>query len=208
MAAKPTFSLGAIILAAGSSSRMGSPKLLLPWEQTTILGHLIRVWSELPATQIAVVHAAADTLMETELARLQFPIDQRIVNPEPDRGMFSSIQCAARWTGWATDVMHGAVILGDQPHLKRETLRKLVAFAGEYPENVCQPGRRGRPRHPVLLPRKIFEPLTSSNATTLKEFLQSQSTQIKVIELDDAGLDLDLDYRADYEKALRMVSGK
>ncbi len=46
---------GVIILGAGASSRMGTPKLLLPWRDTTIIGHLISQWRELGAAQIAVV---------------------------------------------------------------------------------------------------------------------------------------------------------
>src|SRR5258708_665729 len=94
------FSVGVIILAAGGSSRMGQPKLLLPWGNSSVLGHLIGLWTELTADQIAVVCSAADTGMEAELEHLRFPRENRIVNPDPGKGMFSSIQCAARWRGW------------------------------------------------------------------------------------------------------------
>src|SRR5437764_10462403 len=94
------FCLGAVILAAGRSSRMGRPKLLLPWGATSALGHLIEQWRKLGAHQIAVVCAAGDTGMQAELDRLKFPIECRIFNEAPERGMFSSIQCAARWSGW------------------------------------------------------------------------------------------------------------
>ena len=40
--------VGVVILAAGRSRRMGKPKLLLPWGETSVLGHLIRQW-EVPA---------------------------------------------------------------------------------------------------------------------------------------------------------------
>ncbi len=47
--------LGVVILGAGASSRMGRPKLLLPWGATTIVGHLLEQWQTLGAAQIAVV---------------------------------------------------------------------------------------------------------------------------------------------------------
>ena len=201
-----TVSLGAVILAAGSSSRMGRPKMLLPWRDTTILGHLIRLWTKLPASQVAVVHAAADTLLETELNRLEFPVQNRIANPAAKRGMFSSIQCAANWPGWNIRLTHWAIILGDQPHLRPETLSALANLAAKHPKNICQPGRHGRPRHPILLPREVFKALENSTAATLKEFLQPFAAKVKLVEADDPGLDLDLDHPADYEKALKLAA--
>src|SRR5438445_11873713 len=88
---------GVLILAAGSSIRMGQPKLLLPWGGTTVLGHLIEVWSQLGAKQLAIVISGTDCLINTELDRLNFPVSNRIVNSNPEQGMFSSIRYAARW---------------------------------------------------------------------------------------------------------------
>jgi len=51
---------GVLILAAGASSRMGQPKLLLPWHGTSVLGHLIGQWKDLRAGQIAAVSATGD----------------------------------------------------------------------------------------------------------------------------------------------------
>ena len=97
------FSLAAFLLAAGRSSRMGRPKLLLPWGGTSVLGHLINQWQVLKAKQIAIVCAAADSLIQAELDRLGFSANDRVLNAAPDRGMFSSIQCAAQWPGWRAD---------------------------------------------------------------------------------------------------------
>ena len=47
--AERSFSVGVVILAAGRSARMGRPKLLLPWGETSVLGHLIKQWQALGA---------------------------------------------------------------------------------------------------------------------------------------------------------------
>src|SRR5437667_7548195 len=101
--------LGVAILAAGASSRMGRPKLLLPWRDSTVIGHLLGQWRELGASSIAVVCAAQARLLDAELDRLGFPPAQRIVNPHPQRGMFSSIQCAAKWAGAQSNLSHWAI---------------------------------------------------------------------------------------------------
>ena len=95
MAGGGEFKFGVVILAAGSSRRMGRPKLLLEWNGTTILGHLLGQWNKLRAAQIGVVCAADGVAVRQELVRLAFARENFIPNPAPDEGMFSSVRCAA-----------------------------------------------------------------------------------------------------------------
>jgi molybdenum cofactor cytidylyltransferase len=194
-----SFALGAVILAAGRSARMGKPKLLLPWGNTSILGYLIQQWKKLGAQQITIVCAANDQAMQTELRRLGFPTRDCIYNPAPGRGMFSSIQCAAAWTEWKTELTHWALILGDQPHLRNDTLHKLVVLSAVQQTKVCQPSHQGKRRHPVVLPGNVFARLISTHATDLKQFLAG--CEIAECPSDDPGLDLDIDRPEDYAKA-------
>ena len=198
--------LAVVILAAGASSRMGRPKLLLPWENTTVIGHLLRQWQTLGARQIAVVCAATNTALAAELDRLGFPPANRIVNPQPERGMFSSIQCAAGWHGWQPNVTHWAITLGDQPQVRLETLRRLSDFAAAHPASICQPSSNEREKHPVILPANAFSQLKDSRAANLKEFLGACGRSVVRCEVDDPGLDLDLDEPVDYERALALAN--
>lgn len=199
-----TFRHATILLAAGRSSRMGQPKLLLPWGNDSVLGHSLKLWNRRGAAQIAVVLAKDSSVLDGELKRLKFPESNRILNPSPDDGMFSSIQCAARWEGWNASVSHFAISLGDQPHLKETTLRALIDFSSAHPEQICQPCRRGKRQHPVILPKRIFTELATSSAANLKEFLSEHSSDVEGFESDDAGLDFDLDTPADYERVLKL----
>jgi molybdenum cofactor cytidylyltransferase len=196
--------LGVVILAAGRSGRMGRPKPLLPWGETSILGHQIRTWQQLGA---GVVCAAGDAAIEAELGRLRFLKANRILNPQPERGMFSSIRCGAQWPGWTPDLTHWAISLGDQPHVRLETLRTLLAFSASHPTKVCQPCLRGRARHPVILPKKIFFKLGQTSASTLKEFLQTIPESVAHCEVGDPSLEFDIDTPADYERALALCFG-
>jgi len=195
--------LAVVILAAGASSRMGQPKLLLPWSGTSVLGHLVTQWREAGAAQVGVVIAAGNKLLDDELERIGIALNQRMVNPEPTRGMFSSIQCAAQWPGWMETITHWAITLGDQPHLAQATLRSLTEFSTINPDSICQPSHGKHARHPVVLPRKIWDALASSNQATLKEFLAGHRESTQSVELTDPGLDLDIDTPTDYEEALR-----
>jgi len=197
----------AVILGAGASMRMGRPKLLLAWGQTSVVGHLLRQWQAIGAEQIAVVCAGSDRALPDELdqlARFGLPKVERIINPAPERGMFSSIQSAARWAGWNAGLSHWVIALGDQPHLRPETLRALLNFSEANPDKICQPSRNGRGRHPVILPASAFFGLKDSPAENLKQFLVGGGLAVARRETDDPGLDLDLDEPADYERALAL----
>jgi molybdenum cofactor cytidylyltransferase len=197
---------GVVILAAGASKRMGRPKLLLPWNGTTVIGHLLEQWRAVGAARMAVACAPGNRALFEELDRLAFPMDQRIINPQPDRGMFSSIQCAAGWAGWRPDLDQIAIALGDQPHVRLETLHRLIEFVTAHPGSAAQPSRGGHGRHPVFLPLNVFARLPAAKEESLKQFLRHGAVAIERCEMDDAGLDLDLDEPADYERARKGMA--
>jgi CTP:molybdopterin cytidylyltransferase MocA len=192
--------LGVIILAAGASARMGRPKLLLPWRGTTVIGHLISQWRGLGAAQIAVVLRLKDPALAVELDHLNFSKSNRIENPQPERGMFSSIVCAASWGGWQKKISRWAIVLGDQPHLQSNMLRQLLEFSSLNPGAICQPAVGGRIGHPVILPRPAFEELKGAGAATLKDFLKHTALPCVQCKVTDAGLSLDMDTPADYKR--------
>ena len=157
--------------------------------------------------QIAVVCQPADLKLGAELDRLNFPAQNRIENPQPERGMFSSILCAANWTGWNNEIAVWAIVLGDQPHLRLETLRTVLEFHARHPAAVCQPEFGGHARHPVLLPRRAFGELKQTHAKTLKTFLKQTSCPLVKCPIADPGLALDLDTPEDYKQAKICLGG-
>ena len=183
---------------------MGEPKPLLPWGTTTVIGHLLQLWWQTGAAQTTVVCAAQSEALNAELDRLCFPREDRIVNENPARGMFSSVKCAAEWSGWKESITHWAIALGDQPHLSHETLSALIDFAAHNRHSICQASHHGRPRHPVIVPQPLWQTLAGSNHATLKNFLEVHRTARALIEINDPGLDFDIDRPADYEAALRL----
>ena len=192
--------LGVAILGAGASLRMGQPKLLLPWRGTTVIGHLLSQWQELGAAQIAVVLRADDQALAAELDRLDFSRQDRVVNLQPERGMFSSIVCAANWSGWQTNISNWAIVLGDQPHLQPTTLRQLLEFSAEHPAAICQPESGGKAGHPVIFPRLAMAELKNSPAPTLKDYLQLTPLLRGQCSVNDSGVSLDMDTPEDYKR--------
>ena len=195
-----TLQLGVVILGAGASSRMGRPKLLLPWKDTTVIGQIISQWRGLGAGQIAVVLRADDHALAAELDRLDFSKSDRIENPQPERGMFSSILCAANWNGWRQEISNWGIVLGDQPHLQPETLRQLLEFSAQNKEAICQPASGGHAGHPVILPQRALVELKTTGADTLKTFLKQNSGRSVQCSVADPGLSLDMDTPEDYKR--------
>jgi molybdenum cofactor cytidylyltransferase len=198
---------GIVILAAGKSARMGRPKMLLPWADSTVIGHQIEQWKKHPTSQIAVVCPPETHPLLDELDRLSFPIQDRITNAHPEQGMFSSIQAAARWPGWKDEISHWVISLGDQPHLANETRFRLIRAAIQEPDRIWQPALSGRATHPVVVPARVFRQLADSRADNLKTFLHSQVDAVKLCYCEDPGLGLDMDTPGDYE-TLRLLHEK
>jgi molybdenum cofactor cytidylyltransferase len=199
-----SLSLGVVILAAGASLRMGQPKLLLPWRNATILGHLINTWQKIGAAQIGVVINPEQQAIQAELERLAVPRENWIPNSNAKEGMFNSIQAAARWPGWNPALTHFAIVLGDQPHLTEELLSSLLKFTNRNSTFICQPSYGLKGRHPVLFPKDLFLSLSQSDGPTLKHFLDAHRPQVRLLEWMDEYLSLNIDTPEDYERARQL----
>jgi len=87
--------IAGIILAAGASSRMGTPKALLDYRGATFVRRLFRVLGETCQPVMVVLGYHADVI------RQQVPLTATIVvNPDPSRGQLSSLQTALGRSGW------------------------------------------------------------------------------------------------------------
>ncbi len=206
MSAGKSTPLGVIILAAGASVRMRQPKMLLPWKGITVIGHIISQWRELGASQIGVVHRANDEPLLAELERLHFPVQNHIENPQSERGMYSSVLCAANWSGWNKEISSWGIVLGDQPHLSSETLSALVEFHFLHKDSICQPFYGDHGRHPIFLPQRAFNELKASRDGTLKDFLKHVHCPSVLYPVKDLGVALDMDTPEDYKRLRELTS--
>jgi molybdenum cofactor cytidylyltransferase len=196
----PPISFGALVLGAGGSTRMGQPKLLLPWRENNVIGHIIQTWRNLGVCGIAIVTRPDDTALAAELDRQNIFPTQRIENSNHAEGMFSSVLCAAKWAAQQTEISHWAIILGDQPHLRSEDLRSLVDLQAQNRAAICQLMCGGKTGHPVMLPHSLIQELAASTTDTLKDFLKLTVAPRVQLEVSDAGLLLDMDTPDDYKR--------
>ena len=194
------FAFGVVILAAGTSTRMGTCKLLLPWDGKTILTHLLDQWRIAGAAQIAPVIDPSNQPLRKALAHAGFSPSDWIENRAPQLGMFSSLQEASRWTGWLSTLTHWIISLGDQPHIQTSTLRLLLDAARENPTHICQPALNGHTAHPIILPASNFRELAQNNVPDLRTYIRTREALRLRVAVEDAGVSRDLDTPEDYAR--------
>lgn len=180
-------SVGAVILAAGSSRRLGQPKQNVLLAGETLLHRAIRTAADaglLPI--IVVVRSAVDLAAPTSRTDPEFAI-----NPNPDEGMASSIRCGI--TALLRKGVEGAVIMTcDQPTLTAAHLRALTSdevhiTGSRYSRTIGVP---------AFFPRASFGDLLrlngDSGARTLLQTAHSISAE---------NLELDIDTPQDLDRA-------
>jgi len=196
--------VGAIVLAAGRSRRMGTQKLLLPWAGQTVIGHVVdqilaagvdRVWVVVSGDREAISKALADR-----------PVSL-VTNPNPDSEMLSSVRCGVR--ALPDDCKSALIVLGDQPGLSSQLIANLLTTFKKSGRGIAAPSHRGHRGHPLVITSRYFpELLTQFGGEGLHGLLAGHAEDIQLLEIDAAGLLVDLDYPEDYERALAEQSQK
>src|SRR5690606_15980682 len=111
----------AIILAAGTSSRLGSPKQLLQFNGDSLLNHAIKAAKQANATETVVVLGAAAEVLKDEIKDKDVTV---LVNTQFTEGMASSIRCGVQYLEDKTH--HILLMVCDQPHVNAAHISALV----------------------------------------------------------------------------------
>ncbi len=189
--------VGAIILAAGASSRMGKPKATLRYRGGTFLNGLVGLYSRFCDPVIAVLGYHADAVRES------IDPSQRVIaaaNPAPERGMLSSLQCGLRALPPGLDGFLFTPV--DLPAVSEGTVRTLLdRFRASGASRICIPVHTGRNGHPVVCPNSLAaEFLDLDTGGSPKSVIAANEARVDRIPVDDAGAVNDIDTPRDYEE--------
>jgi molybdenum cofactor cytidylyltransferase len=181
----------AIVPAAGRSDRFGSPKLTADLRGEPLLARTIRSLLEGHVARVVVVASAADAF--TRVPLVHDPRVSVVVNPDADRGMFSSIQ-----TGLAAADGDPILILpGDMPFVRPTTVAAVLEAYRRAPGFIV-PLRHSRRGHPIALPGSLRSAvLAASPAISLSALITSERLVRREIAVDDEGVLHDVDTPAD-----------
>ncbi len=150
--------LGALILAAGGSKRLGSPKQLVPWGDTSLLGHVVRTARSWPVDLVAVVLGAdADTIIDV----VDFDDAIVVLNPEWEEGVASSLRVGLDALARDAGIDAALIALGDQPFIELDVVENLVAAFRDGDRPVVVPKYRYSRGNPVVVARRLWPRLMS-----------------------------------------------
>jgi molybdenum cofactor cytidylyltransferase len=189
--------VGAVILAAGKSKRMGKPKLNLPWGDTTVIGQVVRVLAQAGLGQIVVVTGGAHAEVEAALSGLTARVTP---NPDYDEGeMTSSLQVGLSALDGETEA--ALVALGDQPQIQLVVVESVLAEYDRTQAPLVVPSFQMRRGHPWIIARS-FWPLVSQlrPPVTLRDLLASYQDRIAYVTVDTDTIIQDLDTPDDYQR--------
>ncbi len=155
-----------IVLAAGESRRMGSPKALLLWRGHTFLEHVNGSLMTADVADIRVVVGPWGTGRQANSAHYIL-----LENPHPEGGPISSIRIAL--TSKETKARFAVVSQVDHPAVRPETVRALVDLARSRPGEVVIPMYEGRGGHPVAIPSELFPVILDPKTASLRDAIAS-----------------------------------
>jgi len=193
---------GAIVLAAGLSTRMGRPKMLLPWGQTTVIEQVVSTLALAQIDPILVV--AGESQPEIELVLVGSPARVVFNSRYREDAMLFSLQAGLRVVSEAEKTQAILVVLGDQPQMRVDTVQMIIAACQASKAPILAPSYQMRRGHPWLVKRALWpELLSSPPSVTLRSFLQSHADQIQYVPVASDSVLQDLDTPEDYVAARR-----
>jgi molybdenum cofactor cytidylyltransferase len=189
--ARAPWHIGAVVLAAGQSRRMGGAnKLLTEIDGEPILRRTLRTAVRSRAEPVVVVtgHGAA----RVQAAIGDFDV-QVAHNAAHAQGMAASIRAGV---AALPDGLDGAILmLGDMPAIRPDTVDALIAaFDPPGGTTICVPEHEGTQGHPVLFARRFFGDLRDLHGDVgAKAILREHPDQIATVAVADDGITVDLD---------------
>jgi molybdenum cofactor cytidylyltransferase len=194
--------VGAVVLAAGKSLRMGRNKLLLPLKDKTVIENILdSLEAASVREQIVVLGTEPQEVVETIKPRLSKV--KIALNLSPELGMASSFK-----TGliMINNVDAAFLVLGDQAILDPNLLTKMVKTMENNPEElIVSPIHNGKKGHPLLFHRKLFgEILSLKDTQTLREVIHGHEDRRVTVEAPEWTI-IDIDTPEDYERLINLI---
>ena len=180
----------ALVLCAGESSRMGSPKALLPWGNTCVLGHILEQVEAAGIHRIIVVTGAHDKAIRAISPKVASVCH---TNPDWRSGMGSSIRTGVIAARQQFEALEGyLILLGDQPLLRPSYIKKMLLAFTEDPGGIVASKYPEGAGVPALFPDAYSGALLElSDSGGARALLRSDATRIRLQPPSDSGRDMD-----------------
>jgi len=193
--------IDAIVLAAGLGTRMGRLKPLIPIEGKPALTVVIEVLREAGIDRPIVVlgREANRVLSAVDLAECRI-----VVNPEPRRGLSSSLDLGLRLVD--PKAIGTLVLHVDMPAVRADTIRSVLD-AAEAGAKIAAPTHNGRRGFPVYFSHACFDELTLvlTGDKGARDYIAARRDSVTLVPVDDPGSLLDIDRPEDLAEIERRA---
>lgn len=194
--------IAGIVLAAGSGSRMGKTKQLLPFGDTTLLGRVIfqALASQLESVTVVLGHDAEKIRRhiagQFDLSRINI-----IVNKNFRYGQSTSL--IAGITHLPSGIDGAMFLLGDLPLITPEIINHLIAAFQNSGALIAIPFYEKKRGNPVIISRVLFPQLNTLTADTgARVLFEKHKPDILKVPVNDAAIVTDIDTPDDYKKLI------
>jgi molybdenum cofactor cytidylyltransferase len=189
--------MGAVVLAAGRSQRMGRPKLTLPWGDTTVVGQVVKVLVSSGVEDVIVVTGGDSESIDVALKGL--PV-RTIFNPDYANGeMLMTLQLGL--AALSEKVEAALVVLGDQPQIDPAVVQSVIFGYINDAHSLVVPSYQKRRGHPWLVVRQLWKTLLDMRPpATMRDFLNQQIACLHYVNVDTPSILQDLDTPEDYQR--------
>jgi len=186
--------IAGIILSGGASRRMGTPKALLEFQGETFLDRLIRILGHVCDPIVVVVGKHGDRIRAGMVRRREVLFAE---NPDPDRGMLSSLQCGLSLVPPEADAAMFLPV--DHPNIEIATVEILAAEFQTRRAPVTVPVYAGEHGHPVCIARALVEELLAlPPEAKASDLIHRNVARTIYVPVSDAAVITDVDDPAAY----------
>lgn len=194
--------LAAVILSGGASSRMGSPKALLPYQGRPFLEHLLKITihPEIGARRV-VLGADAESIAKA----IPLKANEMIINSQWEKGQLSSIQAAVRKLPAGTEGM--LLLLIDHPLISSLLVGELIAQFHKSRKPIVLPIYEGRRGHPVIFSASLYPELLRAPAETgARAVVWAHADEVEEVPTNEEGCVLNLNDPETLNRAMDQQS--
>jgi molybdenum cofactor cytidylyltransferase len=193
--------IAAIILAAGASTRMGTPKQLLLYQGRSLLSRITETAIAAHCSPVFVVLGAYSAQIRCEIKDL--PV-QVVENPEWQTGMGSSIQALIK----TSPLVEAAILLlCDQPFVSAPTIHQLQSVYRSTNNPIIASAYQNTIGVPALFDSTLFLELTGlTQAEGAKKVIQRHINSVVTVEFPQGAIDLDTP--SDYQQCFKYLNNQ
>jgi len=181
---------GAVILAAGGSSRFGQSKQLLPFRGKTLLRTIINAACEAGCSPVVVVIGSNDEKIHPELAHAKV---MEVRNANWQRGIGSSIRSGVQaLIDYAPDVAAILLLVCDQPAVNARVIENLIATRETTKKEIVASSYADTVGVPALFDRSLFERLLSlGDEAGAKSIILQNLDRVAQFAFPEGAIDID-----------------